>query len=105
MPENFTQFDDLVVRHAEQRMFNSPRTGLPTSKYGNAYYHPKQHCLKVKWEDFQPHDLVIRDNMLPLLSTVHKEMAFHFKHFSTSRHSSSSTINVYQALLITLYIL
>ena len=72
---NFTQFDDLVVRHAEQHMFNSPRTGLPTSKYGNAYYHPKQHCLKVKWGDFQPHDLVIHDNML-LLSTVHKEMLF-----------------------------
>ena len=72
---NFTQLDDLVVRHAEHRAFNSPRTGLPTSKYGNAYYHPKQLCLGMKWGDsFQSHKLVIDDSMRPLLSVFHKEM-------------------------------
>ena len=54
----FTECDDLVVRHSEYRTFNSPRTGLPTSKYGNAYYHPKHSCTGLKWGDsFQPHRL------------------------------------------------
>lgn len=71
----FTECDDLVVRHSEYRTFNSPRTGLPTSKYGNAYYHPRQSCLGLKWgNSFQPHDLVIEDRMQSLLSSAQKEM-------------------------------
>ena len=72
---NFTQADHLVVKHAEP---NSPQTGLPMSKYGNAYYHPKQHCIRLKWgETFQPCDLVIEDSTRSLLSAFHEEMVFH----------------------------
>ena len=71
----FTECDDLVVRHSEYRTFNSLRTGLLTSKYSNAYYHPKQSCLGLKWGDsFQPHNLVIEDRMQLLLSSAQKEM-------------------------------
>ena len=60
----FTECDDLVARHSEYHTFNSPCTGLLTSKYSNAYYHPKQSCLGLKWGDsFQPHNLVIEDRM------------------------------------------
>ena len=71
----FTECIDLVVRHLEYRMFNSPRTGLLTSKYGNTYYHPKESCLRLKWENsFQPHNLVIEDRMQSLLSSAQKEV-------------------------------
>ena len=45
----FTQLDTVVLQHLEFRQFNSPRSGLPSSKYGNAYYHAKKRCMELKW--------------------------------------------------------
>ena len=45
---NFSRNDAIVIQHPEFRQFNSPRTGLPTSKYGNAYYHPRKRCIELK---------------------------------------------------------
>lgn len=44
---HFTQLDDLVMRHAKYRTF----ARLPTSKYGNTYYHARQCCFGLKWEE------------------------------------------------------
>lgn len=67
---NFTQLDDVEVKHAELCSF-SAQSGLPMSKYGNAYYHPKQHCLRLKWRRLC--DLVIEDSTQSLLSDFYKK--------------------------------
>lgn len=36
---NFSKSDKIVIQHAEFRQVTSPCTGLPASKFGNAYYH------------------------------------------------------------------
>ena len=46
---NFSKNDVIVIQHPKFRQFNSPRTGLPTKKYGNAYYHPRIRCIELKW--------------------------------------------------------
>ena len=45
----FTKQDTIILQHMEFRQFTSPRSGLPSSKYGNAYYHAKKKCVALKW--------------------------------------------------------
>ena len=45
----FTPLDTIVLQHTEFRQFTSPRSGLPSSRYGNAYYHAKKRCIQLKW--------------------------------------------------------
>jgi len=40
---------NIAVQHMEQRIYNSPITGTPTSKLGNAYYHAYLPCLQTNW--------------------------------------------------------
>ena len=40
---------DMAIQHVEPRMYNSPITGMPTSKIGHAYYHVYLPCLKYNW--------------------------------------------------------
>ena len=49
--------NDLVLKHAELRSFTNPHTGSPVSKFGNAYYHTKQLCVRLKWRPLQPNDI------------------------------------------------
>lgn len=69
---NFTEVDDVVVRHAEYRMFNNPHTGLLMSRYGNAYYHAKLRCFHLRWGNSSEHSLVTHDNVHSQLSVAHK---------------------------------
>ncbi len=72
---NFSSTNEIVVRHAEYRTFNNPRTGRPNSKYSNAYYHAKQHCLGLRWgEFFQPNSVVVNNAIRPLLTFSHKQV-------------------------------
>ena len=40
---------EIVIQHTEFCKYTNPCTGLPASKYGNAYYHPKRACIQLKW--------------------------------------------------------
>ena len=40
--QHFLHSDDLLIRHEEFRLYNSPVTGAPASKFGDAYYHPSR---------------------------------------------------------------
>ena len=44
----FSKDDKIVIQHAEFRTFTNPRTGLPASKFGNAYYHANKRCIELK---------------------------------------------------------
>ena len=46
---NFSKSDEIVLKHAEHRQYNNPHTGIPATKYGNAYYHVKKICVHLKW--------------------------------------------------------
>lgn len=71
----FTQVDDIAVKHVKYHEFTNPRKGLLMSKYGNAYYHAKQCCLRLRWGDaFQTDSLVIDKSMHPQLSLAHKDL-------------------------------
>ncbi len=48
----FLDADKIVIQHPEFRQFISPRTGLPSSKYGIAYYHTRRKCIELKWGVF-----------------------------------------------------
>ena len=46
----FSDRDVIVIQHAEYRDYTNPRTGLPASRYGNAYYHLRKSCIQLKRE-------------------------------------------------------
>lgn len=73
----FSSADEIVVQHAEFRHFNSPRTGLLTSKYGNAYYHPNRKCIELKWGvNFWNSGVIIPDSVKPHLTPSQKDILF-----------------------------
>ena len=45
----FSKQEVIVLQHSEHRQYTSPRSGLASSKYGNAYYHMKRWCVEQKW--------------------------------------------------------
>jgi hypothetical protein len=40
--------DTIVIQHKQYRKLNSQKTGLPSSKFGNAYYHLSKKCIELK---------------------------------------------------------
>ena len=58
---NFSKSDDkIVIQHAEFCQFTSPCTGLPASKFGNAYYHASRRCIELRWgASFNSSDITI----------------------------------------------
>jgi hypothetical protein len=61
---NFTDFDKIVVQHPEYRSYNSPKTGLPASKFGNTYYHLRKHCIEMKSGfALTSEDILVADNV------------------------------------------
>ena len=68
-----------MVQHPEYRSFTSPKTGLPASKFGNAYYHVRRHCIEKKSGSLlQAGDVVVPESVKANLSPaqinlLHKE--------------------------------
>lgn len=73
---HFGQSDKLVIKHAEFRSLNSPVTGYPTSKYGNAYYHLKLQCLKLKWPGITAEEIVVPVDAASRLKDNHKGVLY-----------------------------
>ena len=71
---NFGQNDEIVIKHPEFRSYNSPVTGHPTSKFGNAYYHIKMRCLKLKWPGVKVEDIVVPEEVATQLKDTHKSL-------------------------------
>ena len=73
----FSAADKIVVQHAEFRQFTSPRTGLPSSKYGNTYYHPSRKCIELKWGgNFSTSHVISPDNVRSQLTLSQKDTLF-----------------------------
>lgn len=72
--KSFAQSEEVVIQHAEFRKYTNPCTGLPASKYGNAYYHPKRACIQLKWGSlFDGNKLAIPDAITEKLTIVQKQ--------------------------------
>ena len=71
--KRFTEQDQVVIQHAEDRYHTNPQTGLPAIKYGNAYYHPLKVCIQSKWgAAFNQGSLVIPDAVKDKLTLSQK---------------------------------
>ena len=67
---------DMAIQHVEPRMYNSPITGMPTSKIGNAYYHVYLPCLKYNWPTISANDIAIPFELKTMLLYEHKILLF-----------------------------
>jgi len=75
--KSFTNYNVVVVQHAEHRHYTNPQAGLPASEYGNAYYHPLKRCIQLKWGTvFDPSNLVIPDAARNKLTTPRREQLY-----------------------------
>ena len=71
---NFSKSEKIVIQHAEFRQFTSPHTGLPTSKFGNPYYHACRRCIELKWgASFNSSNVTIPDSVKPKLIASQKD--------------------------------
>ena len=75
---SFDRSDEVVLQHAKYRYYTNPQTGLPASKYGNAYYHPRRNCIQLKWgpvyETVVP-ETIIGKLTFPQKQQLHQEFA------------------------------
>ena len=80
--KRFTEQDQVVIQHAEDRYYTNPQTGLPTSKYGNAYYHPLKYAfMQSKWgAAFNQGNLVIPDAVKDKLTLSQKNHLYLFSY-------------------------
>ena len=67
----------MAIQHVEPRMYNSPITGMPTSKVGNAYYHVYLPCLKSNWPTVSAIDITIPLQLQTTLQYEHKVLLLH----------------------------
>jgi len=72
--QHFSPSEDLLIRHAEFRLYNSPVTGAMASKFGNVYYHSIYCCVKKKWPEFTPAQLCVPVEVVEHLCIVHKSL-------------------------------
>ena len=71
---NFTQADNIDIQHAEFHHYTNPQSGLPTSKFGNAYYHPKRICIELKiGMRFDARNVVVVDSIKEKLTATQKQ--------------------------------
>ena len=68
---------DMAIHHVELRMHNSPITGMPTSKIGNAYYHVYLPCLQYNWPTISANDITIPFELKTMLLYEHKILLLH----------------------------
>ena len=68
---------NMAIQHVEPRMYNSPITGMPTSKVGNAYYHVYLPCLQSNWPTVSASDITIPLELQITLSDGHKVLLSH----------------------------
>jgi hypothetical protein len=62
---------DICIVHSEPLTFTNPRTGLESSKVGNAHYHVNQACIRKKHPKFTARFLSCPENMMKLLLPCH----------------------------------
>ena len=67
---------NMAIQHMEPRTFNSPITGMPTSKVGNAYYHVYLPCLHTNWPALSGSDVTIPTELVPKLLSEHKILLY-----------------------------
>ena len=67
---------NMAIQHMEPRMYNSPITGLPTSKIGNAYYHVYIYlpCLQSNWPALSASDVTVPSELRSILQYEHKQL-------------------------------
>ena len=62
---------DICIGHCEPLTFVNPRTGLESSKMGNAYYHVNLSCIRKKHPNFTPSQLICDDDVRKALKPMH----------------------------------
>ena len=67
---------NMAIQHMKPRKFNSPVTGVPTSKVGNAYYHVYLPCLHTNWPSLLGHDVILPTELVPKLLSEHKMLLY-----------------------------
>ena len=67
---------NMAIQHMELRTFNSPITGMPTSKVGNAYYHVYLPCLHTNWPALSGRDVTVPTEFVPMLLSEHKILLY-----------------------------
>ena len=72
--KSFVRSDETVIQHAEFRHYTNPQTGLPASKFGNAYYHARRSCIQLKWGPaFDVNKLVVPEAITEKLTISQKQ--------------------------------
>ena len=67
----------MAIQHVEPRRYNSPITGMPISKVGNAYYHVYLSCLQSNWPIVSASDINIILELQTMLQYEHKALLLH----------------------------
>lgn len=62
---------DICVGHWEPLAFVNPRTGVQSSKMGNAYYHVSLSCIRKKHPEFTPSQVICDEDVRRVLNPVH----------------------------------
>ena len=65
---------NMAIQHMKERHFNSPITGMPMSRHGNAYYHVYLPCLQANWPQFHGDNLVVDPDLKAKLQPEHKHL-------------------------------
>ena len=73
---------DICIGHCEPLKFVNPRTGLESSKMGNAYYHVNLSCIRKKHPDFYPSQLSCDHDVRKALIPVHSQFLWDTLGFS-----------------------
>ena len=60
---------DICIGHQEPLAFVNPRTGVESSKMGNAYYHVSLSCICKKYPDFTPSQVICDEDVQRVLNT------------------------------------
>ena len=68
---------NMAIQHVEPRMYDSPITGMPISKVGNAYYHVYLPCLQSNWPTVSAIDITIPLELQTTLQYEHKVLLLH----------------------------
>ena len=64
--------DDMCIRHQEWREYTPPGSQVPQGRFGNVYYHFNVHCVWLHCSSFNPSQLEIPPDIIPLLEGSHK---------------------------------
>ena len=73
--KHFLPSEDLLIRHAEFRLYNNPMIGAMASKFGNTYYHPRYYCVK-KWPEFTLAQLCVPVEIIEHLTNCSQEFTY-----------------------------